>query len=172
MAKNRYYHYFVEGQDEEKVVQVLKTDLRCIVPGKVQVFNVIEQKLTKMRLMSLKPDTVVVLVFDTDTGKTATLLDNIRFLKTAANVKEVLCVTQVKNLEDELMRSCDIKQIRELTGSRSNKDYKHDMRGDSHFYQKLKNRNFRFEAFWNSTDKNFQEKGIRNDAYKIKCDKI
>lgn len=49
MAKNRYYHYFVEGQDEEKVVQVLKTDLRCIVPGKVQVFNVIEQKLTKMR---------------------------------------------------------------------------------------------------------------------------
>lgn len=87
MAKNRYYHYFVEGQDEEKVVQVLKTDLRCIVPGKVQVFNVIEQKLTKMRLMSLKPDTVVVLVFDTDTGKTATLLDNIRFFENSGKCK-------------------------------------------------------------------------------------
>ena len=25
--KNRYYHYFVEGEDEEKFVKTLKTDL-------------------------------------------------------------------------------------------------------------------------------------------------
>jgi hypothetical protein len=35
MGRNNIYYYFVEGEDEEKLIQVLKTDLRCIVPGKV-----------------------------------------------------------------------------------------------------------------------------------------
>lgn len=51
MRKSRYYHYFVEGEDEEKLLKVLKTDLQLIAPGKVQRFNVIQEKLTKLRLM-------------------------------------------------------------------------------------------------------------------------
>lgn len=43
MRKNRYYHYFVEGEDEEKLLKVLKTDLQLIVPGKVQKFNVVQE---------------------------------------------------------------------------------------------------------------------------------
>lgn len=77
----KYYHYFVEGENEEKIIQVLKSDLRMIEPGKVQKFNVIEQKLTKLRLMSLKPGTNVILVFDTDTGNAETLQKNIEFLQ-------------------------------------------------------------------------------------------
>lgn len=50
MRKSRYYHYFVEGEDEEKLLKVLKTDLQLIAPGKVQRFNVIQEKLTKLRL--------------------------------------------------------------------------------------------------------------------------
>ncbi len=46
-------------------------------------------------------------------------------------VKEVICITQVKNLEDELLRSCDVKQIKELTGSKSNSNYKRDMLNDA-----------------------------------------
>lgn len=99
----------------------------------MDVFNVIQQKLTKLRLMSLKPDTIVILIFDTDNGESATLLENIKFLKQNTNVKDVLCITQVKNLEDELIRSCDIKQIKELTGSKSNKDYKRDLIKDNTF---------------------------------------
>lgn len=45
MGQSKYYHYFVEGEDEEKLIQVLKTDLRLIVPGKVQKFNVVEAKI-------------------------------------------------------------------------------------------------------------------------------
>jgi len=30
-----YYQYFVEGETEAKMVQVLKTDFRCICAGKV-----------------------------------------------------------------------------------------------------------------------------------------
>ena len=81
MGQGKYYHYFVEGEDEEKLIQVLKTDLRLIVPGKVQKFNVVEQKLTRLRLMSLKEGTTVILVFDTDTGKVDILKENIEFLK-------------------------------------------------------------------------------------------
>lgn len=52
--KCKYYHYFVEGEDEEKIVKTLKTDLQMIAPGKIQRFNVIQEKLTKYRLLTLK----------------------------------------------------------------------------------------------------------------------
>ena len=67
--KREQYHYFVEGEDDRKVVNTLKTDLQWIKPGKVQVFNVIEEELTSLITRTLKPGTIVVLVFDTDTGK-------------------------------------------------------------------------------------------------------
>lgn len=96
MAK--YYQYYVEGQDEEKLIQVLKTELRLIEPGKVEKFNVVSEELTKLRIMSLKMGTIVVLVFDTDAGNINTLKKNIKFLKEQKAIKNVLCITQVKNL--------------------------------------------------------------------------
>ena len=59
MRKGNYY-YFVEGADDAKIINVLKTDLRLIIPGKVQVFNVMQEKITTPRLMSLKKDTIVI----------------------------------------------------------------------------------------------------------------
>lgn len=167
MGQGKYYHYFVEGEDEEKLIQVLKTDLRLIVPGKVQKFNVVEQKLTRLRLMSLKEGTTVILVFDTDTGKVDILKENIEFLKKEGFIYDVLCITQVKNMEDELKRSCNIKQIKDLTGSRSNKDFKHDFIRDGAICQKLLRRMFDFNKFWNMTADN-EFSCISNDAKKIK----
>ena len=40
MGKEKYYQYFVEGEDEKKLVDVLKSDMKLIVSGKSQVFNV------------------------------------------------------------------------------------------------------------------------------------
>lgn len=167
--KCKYYHYFVEGEDEEKIVKTLKTDLQMIAPGKIQKFNVIQEKLTKYRLLTLKKGTIVVLVFDTDTGNISTLLENIEFLKKENTVKEVLCITQVKNLEDELIRSCDIRQIRELTGSKSNKDFKRDVIRDNSLHKKLLKHKFDFEKFWTSADAAY--KCINNDADRIKLTK-
>ena len=42
----KYYQYYVEGQDEEKIIQVLKTELQLIEPGKVEKFNVVSEKFT------------------------------------------------------------------------------------------------------------------------------
>ena len=81
MGKERYYQYFVEGEDEKKFVDVLKSDLKLIYPGKVQIFNVTQQKLTRLRMMNLKKGTKVVLIFDTDAGNVSILNENIKFLK-------------------------------------------------------------------------------------------
>lgn len=163
----KYYHYFVEGKDEEKLINVLKTDMRCIVPGKVQKFNVVQEKLTKHRIMQLKQGTVAILVFDTDCGNIQILQENINFLKRSGIVSRVLCVTQVKNLEDEFLRSCNIRKIRELTGSKSDKDFKHDLIKDSNFHQKLRVHKFDLSKFWSTTDNDTYSK-IANDAEKIK----
>lgn len=167
--KREQYHYFVEGEDDRKVVNTLKTDLQWIKPGKVQVFNVIEEELTSLITRTLKPGTIVVLVFDTDTGKKNTLLKNIRFLQKDSNVKQVLCIMQVKNLEDEFLRSCAISQIKELTGSKSNSDYKRDLLRQNNLADKLKKHQFQFEKFWNSSDKVYES--ICNDSAQIKIKK-
>ena len=65
--KGSFIQYYVEGEDEEKILSVLKTDLQLITPGKISKFNAVQNKVTKARLMNLRPDTTVVLVFDTDT---------------------------------------------------------------------------------------------------------
>lgn len=167
MGKSKYYHYFVEGADEEKIVNLLKTDMQLIQPGKVHVFNAIEQKFTRPRFMSMKAGTTVVLVFDTDTQKISTLLDNIKFLKTIKSIVDVLCITQVQNLEDELKRSCNITHIKELTGSSSNSDFKRDLLKASNLDDKLTKFGFNFDKFWVTNDtRTFKE--IRNEAYKIK----
>ncbi|EGC73959.1 hypothetical protein HMPREF0490_02466 [Lachnospiraceae bacterium 6_1_37FAA] len=95
--KREQYYYFVEGEDDRKVVNTLKTDLQWIKPGKVQVFNVIEE---------------------------------------------------------------------ELTGSKSNSDYKRDLLRQSNLADKLKKHQFQFEKFWNSSDKVYES--ICNDSAQIK----
>ncbi len=155
MKSRKYYHYFAEGQTDEKMLRVLKTDLQLIVPGKIQQFNVIEKRLSRSWLMTLRKGTIAVLVFDTDTGNDSILLENINLLKREHIIANVLCIPQVGNLEDELRRCCSIHQIRELTGSRSNRDFKRDMI---------------FDRFW-SMQADGVYKSVKNDADKIKIHK-
>lgn len=171
MSQEKNYQYFVEGEDEEKIIKVLKTDMQLIVPGKVLRFNVVERKITKARLMSLRPDTNVILIFDTDTGNDAILKENIQILKKHLAVESVICVPQVKNLEDELVRACNIKQIKELTGSKSNGEFKRDLIKESNLKRKLENKQFDFSKFWSTSLKEGYD-GIVNESEKIKCSMI
>lgn len=144
----KYYLYYVEGEDEKKVVDTLKKDMKLIRPGVSQVFNVVENELTNARLMTIKENTTVVLIFDTDTGNTEKVRKNIELLKKARNVKEIVCITQVKNLEDEWVRSCDVKKPQELTGSDSLTNYKRALRKITNLDKKLKEHHFDFQKFW------------------------
>lgn len=167
MAAEKYIQYFVEGQDEQKLISVLKTEMGCIRPGKVQVFNVVEKNMKKARIMSLKMHTTVVFVFDTDTGKTDVLRTNIKMVSECPNIDRVICVMQVHNLEEELIRACDIRQIKELTGSKTNSQYKHDILVMSNLAGKLREKAFDMQRFW-SQEAPSEYQGIPNQADKIK----
>ncbi|MDO4303130.1 MAG: hypothetical protein Q4D94_04390 [Bacillota bacterium] len=82
-------------------------------------------------------------------------------------VKKVICIPQVNNLEDELLRSCDIRQIKELTNSKSNRDYKHDLIMEKNLKEKLLQSQFDLKKFWSENPGN-QYSSIKNGAEEIK----
>lgn len=161
------YRYYVEGDDERTILNTLKTELGCIRPGRVEKFNVIQNRLTVSHVRLFRPNTVVVFVYDTDVNKTDILKKNIEFLKKQSSVKDVICIPQVPKLEKELVRACNIKNAKELTGSSSDKDFKRDLIGCTNLGKRLQKYEFDIEKFWNSVPQNeFQI--FSNDASKIK----
>lgn len=77
---NKRYHYYVEGEDDEKVINVLRLKMGLIESGRVNVLNVVTERITDLRLRTLAPGTTVVLVFDTDAGSRTILDENLRTL--------------------------------------------------------------------------------------------
>lgn len=165
--KNRYVLYYVEGDDEEKLINTLKSKLNMIKSGKVQKLNVVECEITDLRLRALSPGTMVVLVFDTDTGNVEILERNIKKLKACPAVSEVVTIPQVRNLEDELVNSCAIKDITELLNSRSRRDFKSDIIHVSNLDKKLQEHRFDINSFW-SKKPLCPYQNIENQAEKVK----
>ncbi len=165
--RSKFIQYYVEGEDEERLLHVLKADLQVIRPGKVQKLNVVECELTNARLMTLRPGTMIVLVFDTDTGYIDVLNKNLEKLKNCSSVSEIVTIPQVPNLEGELMRSCCIKNVTELTGSKSRKDFKADFIRTKNLAGKLTEHQFDIRQFWCRQPENPYH-NIVNQAEKIK----
>lgn len=165
--RNDKYVYFVEGECERKLIGVFKEQKDMIKPGSVNLFNVINKVIPDTMLRTLGENTVVVLVFDTDVENTETLNENIEKLKKHKHVKNVLFVLQVKNLEDELVRSTDVHSIKELLGSKSNKDFKRDFLHEKRVFQKLTNHSFDYSILWTSKGAG-PFSAIKNDGYLIK----
>lgn len=164
---NKYYHYYVEGEDDKKIVNTLKTDFQIIEPGKVDVFNVVQNVINQNRIRVLKPNTTVILVFDTDTGSAEILKQNIEFLEKQQSIKKVVCIPQVNNLEDELVRSCAIGSVKQLTNSESVAEFKSDFLKINNLKEKLNEKAFDFTKFWSSIPQG-AFKDIANNSTEIK----
>ena len=164
---NKSFQYFVEGEDEKKLLTTLKNQLGVIQAGKVQKLNVIEEKISTNIIRTLKKGTIAILVFDTDTNNVDILNWNIKMLNESHVISKVITVPQVKNLEDELIRSCDIKNIKELLNSRSKKDFKSDLIHVTNLDIKLKEHNFDISLFWNKQP-NKPYQNINNESIEIK----
>ena len=67
------YQYYVEGENEKKLVEVLSKEFNFIKAGKVEVLNVVEKPIKNTRIRNFKENYVIILVFDTDTNNTKTL---------------------------------------------------------------------------------------------------
>ncbi len=120
MSRNEKYQFFVEGECEKKLIDELKKQQTMIVSGRVNVFNVTQNELPNALLANLSNRTVVILVFDTDRQDAITLRKNIQKLRKYRNVKDIWCVMQVRNLEDELVSATDVREIKELFDCKSN----------------------------------------------------
>ena len=164
--KVKYIQYFVEGEDEEKVIDALKTGLCAIRPGKTQKINVVQNKIKNARLVALR-HTMAVLVFDTDTGNVDILNENIAILKSCSAVSKIVTIPQVPNLEGELVRSCDIKSPEEFLRSKSRNSFKSDLIRASNLASTLRNHQFDIEKFWSEAPASpFQN--IENQANEVK----
>ncbi len=150
---NKNLLYFVEGDDEKKLVNTLKNEMGLICPGKVQKLNVIECDITDLHLRPISHGTIVVLIFDTDTGNVERLKRNIMKLKSCSAVSKIITVPQVPNLEGELVRSCNIKAITELLNSKSHKGFKSDLIRVSNLGRKLNEHQFDIHLLWSEKPK-------------------
>jgi len=150
MGHRRIFRYLVEGKCEKILVESLQK-MEYIEPGAIEIFNVVGHCLPQRKLYSLQPNTIIVMIFDTDTTQIDILKDNISLLKAhRKRVRQILCIPQVQNLEEELKRSCSLTDLRNLFGSKSEKDFKRDLIKCSNLGQALRNHSFSIEAFWSS----------------------
>ena len=92
---------------------------------------------------------------------------NVKFLNSQKGIKEVVCIPQVKNLEDELLRACKIKNIMELTKSASKSNYKTDLINCNNLGTRLKTCEFDITKMWKQIPTNKFE-CFGNDAERIK----
>jgi len=143
--------YYVEGECEKKLINCLKNK-QLIIAGRAEVFNVLEKKLSVAKLMKVKPGTTFILLFDTDTtNDLSTFKENCLLIKNEVHQAKIYTILQVNNLEDELKRATSISQIKDLTGSKSNSDFKADFINLSDCFSTLLNHNFDLSKMWCQT---------------------
>lgn len=122
---NRTCVYYCEGEDDQKLIDALKSSPSKIQPGKSKKLNVVQNLIPKSILLGIKPDTNVVLIFDTDvTTNLDVVKKNIENIKKYCRGVKIINLLQVKNLEDELVRCTDVKSVLELTKSKSLSNFK------------------------------------------------
>lgn len=139
--------YFVEGQCEEKLFNELKRH-GLILPGKVTVFNALQSRIAS-RVMTFKSGSIIVFAFDTDKGFSDVLMNNIKTVLTHVSSSKVICFPQVENLEDELTKAYSkITDVREITRSKSIKDFKSDFISCNNLYERLLDCRFDLSRIW------------------------
>ena len=149
---------------------VNKIKNKYLYSGKIKVMNVIQNKVPRSILRTLERETIVVLVFDTDIEKIDILDKNIELIKNSNNVRDIIYILQIKNLEDELVYSTKIKKIKDLLESKSDKDFKRDFISCNNLIKKLEEKEFKISKLWSREAKNIYKK-YENKSKEIKLQK-
>ena len=118
--------YYVEGPCEQQLVAALKQNPAKLIPGKIKVYNVVQNLIPKSQLLSIQCGTTIVLVFDTDVEQTTNLKKNLERLRKYCGRLYIVYLPQVLNLEDELVRCTDVQNVIDLTRSNGVRNFKTD----------------------------------------------
>ena len=148
------YYYFVEGECERVLLKAFmhaEESEYHICPGKIEVLNVVCDKISPAKARTIKKGTKVVFVFDTDVKKTDLLEDNIETIVTYSSVDygDMLFLSSCKTLEDELVYACDgITDINKLLGTSTKEDFKKKLIKHKDIVSRLKSVGFRSDKMW------------------------
>ena len=152
MSKNNIYHYFVEGECEEKLINTFKVPPHLYFQaGKVEVYNFISKKITNQRLMALKTNTKIILVYDIDVSDRTMLDENVKKLKEYGF--EIYHIQSIKNFEDEIIFSTSLKNINEMYGTDSIVEFKRKFISQSDLDKRLHKENFDIDKIWSRINK-------------------
>ncbi len=150
MAK--IYHYFVEGECEKKLIDEFKIPkVNLILPGKVDVLNVVYEKISNQRLMALNPKTNIILIYDIDVESTDILNYNIEMLK--KYFKNIYHIQSINNFEDELVYSTSLKKINDMYNTTSVDEFKTKFIHQNDLFSKLKKINYNNSKMWSRVNK-------------------
>lgn len=150
---NTIYHYFVEGECEEKLINTFKVPpYLYFQAGKVEVFNIISKKISNQRLMSLKNKTKVILVYDIDVVDVKLLNENVKILNGFGF--EVFHVQSIRNFENEIEFSTKLKSINDMYKTDSKTEFKKRFISQSDLDKRLFKEDFNIDKIWSRINKN------------------
>lgn len=89
--------YYVEGPCEQQLIAALKESPSKLIPGKVKVYNVVQNLIPKSQMLSIQSGTTVVLAFDTDVEQTTNLKKNLELLNRDYGKLHIVFLPQVLN---------------------------------------------------------------------------
>ena len=139
----------------------------CIYPGKLLMYNVTQEHMREGIFLSCGQDVSFELVFDTDTRGISRLMENLELMRGLRNCREVICIPQVRNLEEELKYACNLRDVCVLTKSQSVSDFKRDFLRLRDVAEVLIANGFDIGRMW-SRNAAGEYAGIMNEAHKIK----
>lgn len=148
------YQYFVEGECEEKIIKEGKKPPYFLFrPGKIDVLNVVTEKLTPARVLAIKRNTEIILVYDVDKGNCEILKENIKMLNKYGFTK-IYHIQSVSNFEDEIVRSTNINSIDDFFGTSGVDNFKKKFIAHKDIVSKLKMVDFDVNKIWATKCKN------------------
>lgn len=170
---SKLIRYFVEGECEKKFLKsFMYLDCDCFIEGKVEVLNFVNTKISKPFARSIKKDTRVVIITDTDAGDTTILDYNIETLINISliPVENIVVVQSVKNFEEEIIYSCSqIHDINQLLSTKGKDEFKKKFIAHKDLVSKLHSVGFSINKIW-SRKANPPFDKYNNDSQKIKKD--
>lgn len=153
----RVFQYYVEGECEKNFLNSFmhaKNSEYIIHPGRIERLNPITSRISDTKARTIKRDTTIVFVFDTDVESTSILEENIKTLNRIAyiDVRNIIFLMSVKRFEEEIVYSCknisDIKGLIRLFNSQGLTALKTDFLNCKNLEDKLKQAGFDISVMW------------------------
>lgn len=153
----RLYQYYVEGECEKNFIYSFthaKNSDYILHPGKIEKLNPITSKISETKARTIKRDTRIVFVFDTDLESTSILEENIKTLNRIARVshEDIIFLMSIKKFEEEIAFSCkdihNVKGLMKLFNSQGTSALKTDFSNCKNLEDKLKQAGFDIKLMW------------------------